>query len=110
MHFVELPPFSREIDGLLTAEEFRMFQNELIAEPQKGDILKGTGGARKVRMKYGAKGKSGGARVIYYFASADDRIWLLAAYPKSRKETLSDSEKVTLKALVEKIKNHRKET
>jgi hypothetical protein len=39
-------------------------QNELLRDPFKGNLVKGTGGARKITMKLAGKGKSGGARVI----------------------------------------------
>ena len=83
MEIIELPPFTRELDQLLSIEEYRAFQNELIQEPLKGDVLKGTGGARKIRVRYGNLGKSGGARVIYYVVSQKSKIWLLALYAKS---------------------------
>ena len=78
MEFVELPKFSEMVDDLLTKEEFREFQNELIITPEKGDLIQGTGGARKARVRYGVSGKSGGARAIYHYVDARQRIWLLA--------------------------------
>jgi len=41
------------------------------------------GGIRKVRVGVGSRGKSGGARVIYYWAVRRDVILLLYAYPKN---------------------------
>jgi hypothetical protein len=109
MEFKELPPFTREIDELLSVDEFRLFQNELIADPLKGDVLKGTGGARKIRAKFGLKGKSGGARAIYYFVGHKEKIWFLAVYPKSKKEALSKFETQMIKAVVDQIKKHEQE-
>jgi len=76
MEFVELPHFSEAVDALLSRDEFRKFQNELIVSPEKGDFIQGTGGARKVRVQFGVKGKSGGARAIYHYIDAKQRIWL----------------------------------
>ncbi len=60
--------FIEQIKLLATDKEIRILQNELISKPDKGDLIKGTGGSRKIRMAVGNKGKSGGARVIYFLA------------------------------------------
>ncbi|HGP7166048.1 TPA: hypothetical protein ACLRIW_001587 [Neisseria meningitidis] len=68
--FVELPPFERFRADYFSSEEYRAFQNELMANPEKGDVIQGTRGLRKIRVadsKRG-KGKRGGSRVIYYWA------------------------------------------
>ncbi len=52
-------------------------QKELYNNPFKGDIIEGTGGARKIRMKIAGKGKRGGARVIYYYVDLQGEIWFL---------------------------------
>lgn len=49
-------------------------------------------------MALAGKGKSGGARVIYCLVKGE-RIYLVMAYPKSRKDTLTNSEKNPLKQL-----------
>ena len=55
----------------------------LAANPQLGARIKGGGGIRKVRVAVGSRGKSGGGRVIYYWAVRRDVILLLYAYPKN---------------------------
>ncbi len=60
--------FTEQIKLLATDKEIRILQNELISKPDKGDLIKGTGGLRKIRMAVGNKGKSGGTRVIYFLA------------------------------------------
>lgn len=45
--------------------------------------IKGSGGIRPARVAVGSRGKSGGARVIYYWAVRQDMILLLYAYPKN---------------------------
>ncbi|WP_180270533.1 type II toxin-antitoxin system RelE/ParE family toxin, partial [Erwinia amylovora] len=57
-----------------------------------------TGGLRKIRMATGSQGKSGSARVIYFLAT-DEIIYLVMAYPKSTKDSLTDAEKADLKKL-----------
>jgi hypothetical protein len=51
--------------------------------PELGAVIRGGGGIRKVRVAVGSRGKSGGARVIYYGAARKDVTLLLYAYPKN---------------------------
>ncbi|WP_228777499.1 hypothetical protein [Lonepinella koalarum] len=48
--FIELPYFERYRNEFLTDEDFRQFQNELLADPEKGELIQHTGGLRKVRI------------------------------------------------------------
>jgi len=83
VELVETSAFTRQITGLLSAEEYRRFQAELVANPGMGPLIRGGGGIRKVRVAVGSRGKSGGARAIYYWAVRKDVILLLYAYPKN---------------------------
>ncbi|MCB2384812.1 MULTISPECIES: type II toxin-antitoxin system RelE/ParE family toxin [Shewanella] len=107
MEFVETSIFTRQIKELATDDELKDLQAELIAQPDKGDIIKGTGGLRKVRMAVGNKGKSGSIRVLYVLALAD-KIYLVLAYPKSVKESLTAEEKAKLKQIVQSLKGESK--
>jgi len=98
IEFIETSVFTKQIKEIASDDELRVLQTELINQPDKGDLIQGTGGFRKVRMALSGKGKSGGARVIYYIVKAD-RIYLVMAYPKSRKDSLNQSEKSQLKQL-----------
>ena len=53
--------------------------------------------------KHGGRGKSGGVRVIYYFA-APDVVYFIAVYAKNQKENLSDAEKQALAKTLQPIK------
>lgn len=57
-------------------------------------------------MAVGNKGKSGGTRVIYFLATKEV-IYLVMAYPKTIKISLTDSEKIELKKLTKKLKGER---
>ena len=75
-----------------------------LKNPDKGNLVKGTGGARKIRMKLQGKGKSSGARVIYYYVDMQGDIWFLDIYRKSIKTDLSDNNKKRIyKFIKEKI-------
>ena len=54
-------------------------------------------------MATGPRGKSGGARVIYFLATAEV-IYLVLAYAKGEKESLTNAEKATLKSLTSQLK------
>lgn len=69
--------------ALLTDEEYGEFQSRLGANPKLGAVIKGGGGIRKIRVAAGSRGKSGGARVIYYWAVRRDVILLLYSYAKN---------------------------
>jgi hypothetical protein len=103
IEFIETPTFTRQIQVIATDDELKDLQRTLIAQPGKGDLIQGTGGLRKIRMALGNQGKSGGARVIYFLASAEI-IYLVLAYPKSTKDSLTPAEKITLKALTHQLK------
>jgi len=68
--------------------------------PQAGDIIKGTGGARKVRVPGRGKGKSGGFRVITYFGGGDIPIFLLNIFAKSERVDLSQAERNELRKIL----------
>lgn len=83
MELIETSTFTRQITNLVSDEEYGRFQVRLAANPQLGPVIRGGGGIRKVRIAVGARGKSGGARVIYYWAVRRDLILLLYAYAKN---------------------------
>lgn len=65
--------------------------------PKLGDLMPGTGGARKVRFPVTGKGKRGGYRVIYYYGGDDIPVFLLATLKKSERADLRQSEKNELR-------------
>lgn len=103
IEFIETETFTRQIQALATDDGLKELQRTLITQPDKGDLIQGTGGLRKIRMALGNQGKSGGARVIYFLATVE-RIYLILAYPKSVKDSLTPTEKAALKALTHQLK------
>jgi mRNA-degrading endonuclease RelE of RelBE toxin-antitoxin system len=93
--------FTRQILELLDEESYRLLQLELVTTPEKGDLIKGSGGLRKIRWAPAGKGKRGGVRVIYYWAREDDLLLMLLAYAKSAEEDLTPEQVRTLRWLVE---------
>jgi hypothetical protein len=76
--FVELPPFERTRKDYMDDEAYSGLQHELMANPEAGDVMEGTGGLRKLRQPdpRRGKGKRGGLRVIYYWWLGGDQFWL----------------------------------
>lgn len=105
--FVETEDFTQSWESFgLKDEHLRVLENDILSNPEQGDLIKGSGGARKIRVQIdNNKGKSGGARVVYVDFIKIDRIYLLAAYPKSEKETLTDNEIASIKKLVKSLKD-----
>ena len=108
IEFIETPMFTRQIKQIATDEELRELQKTLIESPDKGDLIQKTGGLRKVRMATGNQGKSGSARVIYFLATAEV-IYLVLAYAKNEKESLTAAEKAELKKLTQLLKGEHHE-
>ena len=107
MIFVESSLFSRLMDAYLIDEEYADLQSELARNPSAGDIIPGTGGLRKLRYQCSGKGKGkrSGVRVIYYWYTEKDRIYLLSIYYKGEVSDLTSGEKKALKKLVEAWKH-----
>ena len=89
MELIETSIFTTQISALLSDEEYRAFQSRIAANPEIGALIRGGGGVRKVRVAVGSRGKSGGARVIYYWAVRKNVILLLYAYPKNENADLT---------------------
>ena len=83
MELIETSTFTKQITALLSDEEYAEFQSRLGANPHLGSLIRRGGGIRKIRVAVGSRGKSGGARVIYYWAVRKNLILLLYAYPKN---------------------------
>lgn len=105
MEFIETPTFTRLILALLSDDEYRELQNALVEDPARGVLIKGGGGIRKLRHAISRHGKSSGIRVIYYWLKDRAQIYMLVAYPKSKKDNLSDKETAILRELVKELQH-----
>lgn len=74
-----------------------------MAQPERGDIIKGGRGIRKLRRAQPGRGESGGVRVIYYWLREDHQIYMLLIYPRSKKDDLSERETALLRELVKEL-------
>ena len=85
---IETRLFTRLADEYLGDEGLRALQEYLLLHPQSGDLIRGSGGVRKVRWALPGRGKSGGIRVIYYLQSLQGQVWLLTLYPKNVQDSI----------------------
>ena len=93
-------------DQSLSDEHLRSLQGELLRDPVCGNVMRGTGGFRKMRFALPGHGKSGGLRIIYLDIPDFETLYLMLAYPKSEKDTLSPAERNELKQIATNIKNN----
>lgn len=92
----------------LTDRELRSLQEELILNPEKGDLIQGTGGLRKLRIAFEGRGKSGSGRVCYVDFAVYEKIYLITAYPKNEKENLSKAERNAIAKLIDRLSQYEK--
>jgi mRNA-degrading endonuclease RelE of RelBE toxin-antitoxin system len=98
--FIETSHFTAEVKRLSSEDDYYKFQDHLVARPDVGVIIPGSGGLRKVRFAAKGHGKRGGVRIIYYWAAARDTILLLDIFPKNEKADLTKEELDELSGIV----------
>lgn len=98
--FIETRLFTRLADKYLSDDELARLQRYLNENPEAGDVIRESGGVRKMRWGYEGRGKRGGLRIIYYLRSRQDEIWLLTLYAKNVAENISSQ---VLKEIKEEI-------
>lgn len=105
MHGVLLTPtFLRQAEREgISKDRLLAIASVFASDPLAGDLIAGTGGARKLRHAGASGGKSGGLRTIHYFGGADVPVFLLAVYGKGTKANLSPAERNALAAILPRI-------
>ena len=99
----ETESFQKKISKSLSVEEKENLISYLSEQPKAGDLIQGAGGIRKLRWAKGAKGKSGGVRVIYFFYSEIMPLYLLAVFGKNEKANITAEEKNHLSKAVKEL-------
>jgi mRNA-degrading endonuclease RelE of RelBE toxin-antitoxin system len=110
---VQTKLFSDELDTLVDEKkllemDYQELEGLLLDHPEFGDLIKGTGGIRKTRLKSSTKGKRGGFRVCYYDFPEGERLYFIIIYGKNEKEEVSNEDKTYFKKILEKIKKEAK--
>lgn len=88
----------------LSDNDLPALENALLENPQIGDVIEDTGGARKMRIQLEGRGKSGGGRVIYLDVFEKESLYLLFAYPKNMQSDLRPEQKKAIRTMVAAIK------
>ncbi|MBQ6810460.1 MAG: type II toxin-antitoxin system RelE/ParE family toxin [Firmicutes bacterium] len=102
--FIYTPTFRKSWSAMgLGDAALEELEKALLKNPQIGDVIEGTGGARKMRIRLEGRGKSGGGRVIYLDVYEKEHLYLLLAYPKNVQADLTPDQKKALKKLVDAI-------
>jgi len=102
---IQLSGFRKATKKLFSAAELTVLVEFLGNHPDKGDVIPGTGGLRKLRWALAGRGKRGDSRVIYYYHKPEWQVLLLTAYAKNEKDDLLEWEKKLLATLVKEILN-----
>ena len=103
--FVYIKKFSDKWDKLgFTDDDLIPLEKHLMENPTAGDVVKGTGGLRKLRWPLPDKGKRGGVRIAYIDIILREKIFMLDLFPKSEKDNFTDAEKIVLKQLIARLK------
>lgn len=100
MVIVETAVFTKQVQKILSDDEYRQLQIDLANQPASGPVIRGSGGLRKIRWGYRGKGKRGGIRTIYYWAVSEKKLLMLFMFPKNVQGNLSPNQLKALKQIV----------
>ena len=101
MEFIETSIFTRQVMEVLDDDSYRALQFELFSRPNAGPIIPSSGGLRKIRWAGSGRGKRGGVRVIYYWVTSEDQIYMLFMDPKSDRDNLTPAQLRILRQMLE---------
>ena len=85
---IESPEFIECAAKVWSNDERSEFISWIAANPLAGDLIPGSGGLRKVRWGRAGRGKSSGARVVYFVRTARGELLLVTVYTKGRIENI----------------------
>ena len=106
MIFLETHVFTRQVLKAMDDESYRGLQSHLAAHPESGDLIRGSGGLRKIRWSGAGRGMQGGTRTIYYWDSGD-MILMLFLYKKNERSDLTSEQLSVLRKIVGEFKDEK---
>ena len=72
----------------LDDDDYGELQQFMMQNPEAGNVVRGSGGVRKLRWRREGRGKRGGLRVIYFVRYQPAEFWMLALYAKAKQESV----------------------
>ncbi len=108
--FVETEIFTESLKEYKDKELERHIKDEILKNPKVGDVVSGTGGLRKFRLRDSGrnKGKRGGLRIMYLDLPTYEVTYLVMLYGKDEKDDLDKEEKDAIKVFAQRIKDGHK--
>ena len=103
--FIELPLFTSLVTQVTDDHFLNQLQNDLLKDPEKGNIVPRLQGLRKVRMALQGRSRAGGARVIYLYFPQHHAVIFFYIYTKAKSENLTPDQEKRLRTAVEIIKH-----
>ena len=100
----QLAQFTAQLKQLNNEAQFQELAARLREHPGLGPVIRGAGGARKIRVGMPGRGKRGGARIIYLWLPEAGQLIFLRLYAKNEAEDLTAKEKKTLATIAAGIK------
>jgi mRNA-degrading endonuclease RelE of RelBE toxin-antitoxin system len=106
--FVESQVFAKQVREL-GGEVLARIQSDLVQNPERGAVVKGTHGVRKARVADpgSSRGKSGSYRYLYLYLEHAGRIHLIYLFSKGEQADLSPQQKQIIGALSQQIRKER---
>ena len=86
--FVETKLFTQLVQNYFTHDEYAALQNAIVANPEAGDVIRGSGGVRKLRWGLSGRGKPGGVRIIHHLRLRQGQVWMLTVYAKNEADSI----------------------
>lgn len=106
MKLIRTHVYIKRARKILSDTEMDVVEQEIIEAPEAWPVIPGTGGARKATAARGSSGKSGGARVIYYYVTNDSLIYLLDIYAKSQQENITEASKKVFREFIKSLNGY----
>lgn len=104
LDFIELPQFTKRWEklGLDDENDLTELQLTIMLAPQKGDVIPGAGGLRKLRFSPSKwpSGTSGATRVLYVYFEEFGICLLCVIYAKNELATISEAVKQFLRETI----------
>lgn len=98
--FIQTPSYAKAAKRLVDDDLQREIELTICADPQCGEL---EAGVRKMRIALPGRGKSGGARVVYYYIEQKGRVYLLDIFAKNTKIALTAAEKNEVRKLTKEL-------